>query len=161
MNARRHQMKDIDKTQEVIKFYSDKAQYGYFSNFAAYPITVDGKIWPTTEHYFQAQKFPGTIHVTEIQEAKSPHLAAKLGRDRTKALRPDWEEVKEDIMRKALWAKFTQHPELKEKLITTKKAILIEHTTNDSYWADGGDGSGKNMLGILLMETREKLINID
>jgi len=38
-------------------------------------------------------------------------------------------------------------------------AKIVEHTTNDSYWGDGGDGSGRNMLGKLLMETRERIRN--
>lgn len=83
--------------------------------------------------------------------------AAKLGRDRSVPIRGDWEEVKDMIMLKALRAKFTQHEDIKKKLIGTGTAELIEHTTNDSYWADGGDGSGKNMLGKLLMQIREKL----
>lgn len=59
-------------------------------------------------------------------------------------------------MRKALVAKFTQHPELKTLLLSTGTAKLIEHTANDDYWGDGGDGTGQNMLGRLLMEMRER-----
>lgn len=60
-------------------------------------------------------------------------------------------------MRKALYEKFTQHPDAAQALADTGNAELVEHTENDSYWADGGDGSGKNMLGILLMELRTEL----
>jgi hypothetical protein len=42
-------------------------------------------------------------------------------------------------------------------LLATNDAHLVEHTSNDSYWAEGGDGSGKNMLGLILMEARELL----
>jgi predicted NAD-dependent protein-ADP-ribosyltransferase YbiA (DUF1768 family) len=42
---------------EIIRFYSVGDEYGEFSNFAPYPITLGGKRWPTSEHYFQAQKF--------------------------------------------------------------------------------------------------------
>ena len=41
----------------IINFYRAQDEFGEFSNFALYPIKVDGKIWPTSEHYFQAQKF--------------------------------------------------------------------------------------------------------
>ena len=44
----------------TIYFYSVREEYGCFSNFSAHAITLKGKRWPTTEHYFQAQKFPGT-----------------------------------------------------------------------------------------------------
>jgi len=80
-----------------------------------------------------------------------------MGRDRKLPLRRDWESVKENIMRRALYAKFTQHPDLKKLLLSTGDAKLVEHTERDSYWGDGGDGSGKNRLGYLLMELREKL----
>ena len=60
-------------------------------------------------------------------------------------------------MRKAALAKFTQHDDLQVLLLSTGDAKLVEHTTNDSYWGDGGDGSGKNMLGRILMEVRENL----
>lgn len=57
-------------------------------------------------------------------------------------------------MRIALAAKFGEHPKLMQLLISTGNCVLIEHTSNDSYWADGGDGSGRNRLGELLMELR-------
>jgi ribA/ribD-fused uncharacterized protein len=143
----------------VINFYLTGADYGCFSNFAAYPIVLDGQTWPTTEHYFQAQKFVGTEHAEAVRLATSPGNAARMGRDRTKPLRPDWEQVKDDVMRLAVRAKFHQHDELRKMLLDTGDARLVEHTENDSYWGDGGDGSGKNMLGQILMELRAELRN--
>lgn len=58
-------------------------------------------------------------------------------------------------MRAGLRAKFTQNPKILEKLLSTGNRPIVEHTVNDSYWGDGGDGSGKNRLGIILMELRE------
>lgn len=84
-------------------------------------------------------------------------IAARLGRSRKQKLRRDWESVKDDIMRKAVLAKFTQHADLRTLLLSTADAKLVEHTENDSYWGDGGDGSGKNMLGRILMEVRTTL----
>lgn len=145
--------------KKVINFYSTKDAYGCFSNFSRHKIFLKDKSWKTTEHYFQAQKFAGTPHEEELRLADSPMEVAKMGRDRTRPLRKDWETVKDDVMREALRAKFTQNKELKNTLLETGDAILVEHTKNDSYWADGGDGTGKNMLGILLMELREELKN--
>ncbi|MEO1616481.1 MAG: NADAR domain-containing protein [Planctomycetota bacterium] len=141
----------------VINFYSVGDEYGEFSNFAAFPINLQGKPWPTSEHYFQAQKFQDTGYREEIRKAKTPMIAARLGRDRKKTLRRDWESVKDDVMREAVLAKFTQNDELRNLLLGTGEAKLVEHTTNDAYWGDGGDGSGKNRLGLILMELREKL----
>lgn len=142
---------------EAIKFYSTVDDYGEFSNFADFPIRVKGEVWPTSEHYFQAQKFEDASYRKKIRKAKTPMIAARLGRDRSKKLRRDWESVKVGVMRDALNAKFTQHARLLDLLLSTGDLKLIEHTANDSYWGDGGDGSGRNMLGRLLMELREKL----
>ena len=140
-----------------IKFYSVNGEYGFLANFAPYPITLKGKTWPTSEHYFQAQKFAGTEHETAIRKAKTPMNAARMGRDRSKRLRRDWDRVKDSIMRDAVWAKFTQHPDIAMALVLTAPAKLVEHTANDSYWGDGSDGSGRNMLGRILMDIREQL----
>ena len=137
-----------------IRFYRLNEPYGEFSNFSPHPIKLKGQIWPTSEHYFQAQKFAGTRHEEAIQQAKSPMIAARLGRSREYPLRADWESVKDVIMREALEAKFNQHPVLRSLLVGTGNAELIEHTTNDNYWGNGGDGSGRNRLGELLMDLR-------
>jgi len=142
---------------DIIRFYSTADEYGEFSNFAAYPISLQGKSWPTTEHFFQAQKFGEPKDQEEIRTANTPMLAARLGRDRKRRLRKDWESVKVGVMREALEAKFRQHEDLRRLLLSTGSAGIVEHTENDSYWGDGGDGSGRNMLGKLLMEVREKL----
>jgi hypothetical protein len=141
----------------AILFYSASGDHGGFSNFSAHPVLLKGKRWPTSEHYFQAQKFPGTPHESEILRASSPGAAARMGRDRRRPLRPDWEAVKDGVMLDVIRAKFTQHEELKTLLLSTGEEELIEHTSRDHYWADGGDGSGKNMLGKILMKVRQEL----
>ena len=80
-----------------------------------------------------------------------------MGRSRKQPLRSDWESVKVEIMRTALKAKFTQHDDLQEILLSTGDAAIVEHTERDSFWGDGGNGSGKNMLGKLLMQIRDEL----
>ncbi len=142
---------------DAIKFYSVGDEYGEFSNFAPYPIYLNKKKWPTSEHFFQAQKFLDPKDREEIRKTNSSNVAARLGRDRKKKLRKDWESVKVSIMRQALEAKFTQHDDLRNLLLSTGTAKLVEHTPNDDYWGDGGNGLGKNMLGRLLMEVRDKL----
>ena len=92
-----------------------------------------------------------------MRKANKPMLAASMGRDRKRPLRRDWERVKERVMVEALRAKFTQHEELKAVLLGTGDAVLVEHTANDSNWGDGGDGSGRNRLGQLLMQLRAEL----
>lgn len=142
-----------------IKFYKVHDDYGFMSNFAPYPFSDGNKIWPTSEHYFQAQKFLIPEIQEKIRQIASPMDAALEGRNRQNPLRPDWEEIKDKVMLQALRMKFSQHPEIAKELLATGDAIIIEHTRNDAYWADGGDGSGKNKLGLLLMHVRDELKN--
>jgi ribA/ribD-fused uncharacterized protein len=141
----------------TIHFYGTRADYGCFSNFYAAPIRLKGKTWRTSEHYFQAQKFAGTDREEEIRQAKSPTVAARMGRSRKHPLRRDWESVKDAVMREVVLAKFTQHDDLRAILLGTGDALLVEHTEKDNYWGDGGDGSGKNRLGHILMSVRAEL----
>jgi N-glycosidase YbiA len=140
-----------------ILFYKLNGPYGAFSNFSPHPMELKGRLWPTVEHCFQAQKFAGTEHEEAIRLVDSPMIAARMGRSRARPLRTDWDVAKEDVMREALQAKFIQHPDLRALLLGTGDAELVEHTRNDRYWGDGGDGSGRNRLGQLLMDLRTKL----
>lgn len=140
-----------------IYFSGLRAEYGYLSNFWPAPITLNGVVWPTSEHYFQAQKFAGTAHEEAIRQTPSPMIAARMGRSRARPLRPDWDYVKEQIMFEALRAKFGQHADLAALLRATGGALLIERSARDAYWADGGDGHGLNRLGALLMRVRDEL----
>jgi ribA/ribD-fused uncharacterized protein len=153
----KHPPRDGRLRRVTIRFYSVGDAYGEFSNFALFPITLQGARWPTTEHFFQGQKFDDARYRETIRKANTPMIAARLGRDRKQKLRRDWESVKVSVMREALRAKFTQHPELRALLLSTCDTKLVEHTENDAYWGDGGDGSGRNMLGQLLMELRAAL----
>jgi ribA/ribD-fused uncharacterized protein len=147
----------MSQTRQEIHFYRTADEYGCFSNFYAAPIKLDGHTWRTSEHYFQAQKFAGTPREEEIRLANSPSIAARMGRSRKHRLRPDWEHVKDNVMRKAVLAKFSQHADLRAILLGTGDALLVEHTGNDDYWGDGGDGSGRNRLGEILVSVREEL----
>jgi len=143
---------------ETINFYGRRMPYFEFSNFYRSPIEINGRKWKTSEHYYQAMKFAGhQVHVDAVWRTNTPMEAACIGRDRNRSMREDWDEVKDGVMYDALYAKFTQHENLKELLLGTGDAILVEHTVNDNYWGDGGDGSGKNMLGKLLMVLRDDL----
>ena len=146
-----------DEPIAVINFYSTTGEHGCFSNFSRHSIFLAGKRWPTSEHFFQAMKFAGTEHEETVRLCKTPMQAAEMGRSRKLPLRREWESVKDKIMLEAVWAKFSQHDDLKAILLGTGDAKLVEHTERDAYWGDGGDGSGRNRLGQILMQIREQL----
>jgi len=146
---------------KVINFYNTNKAYGCFSNFYFSPFQCKGFTWRTSEHYFQAMKFEGTEYFEELSKIEKPMDVARSGRDRNKPLRSDWESIKDEVMFEALKLKFDSNEDLRKILLSTGDAILVEHTSNDSYWGDGGDGSGKNKLGILLMRLRAQYPEYD
>lgn len=141
----------------AIYFYNLRDPFGCFSNFSAHGIELKGKWWRTTEHYFQAQKFAGTPHEEELRLAKTPRQVADMGRDRARPLRADWEQVKDDVMREAVRQKFRTHLDIRQILLDTGAEEIVENAPSDYYWGIGADGSGKNMLGKILMEVRDEL----
>ena len=144
-----------------IRFYNRDEPYYQFTNFYPAEIILDGKSWPTTEHYFQAQKFVGSPFTEVIRNLQRPREAFDISRNPSVSRwrRKDWDEVKIDVMRKALLAKFTQHKDLRDLLLGTGQRYLIEHSPYDNFWGNGGDDSGQNHLGSLLMEIRRTIID--
>ncbi|HLY26082.1 MAG TPA: NADAR family protein [Aggregatilineales bacterium] len=143
----------------TIYFYSLHDEHGCFSNFSRHGFELDGLYWPTSEHYFQAMKFAGTVHAEAVRTAKTPRQAAEIGRDRKRPLHSDWEQVKDDVMRRAVLRKFESHADIRAILLSTADEEIVENAPKDFYWGCGKDGSGKNMLGKILMEVRQTLHN--
>ncbi len=142
----------------TIYFYNPREKpYGCFSNFSWHGFELDGLWWHTSEHYFQAQKFPNHSWSDKIREAKTPKEAAKMGRDRRYPLRSDWEQVKDDIMHQGVLRKFEIHADIRNLLLGTGDELIVENSPIDYYWGCGADGSGKNKLGQILMAVREIL----
>lgn len=141
----------------AIYFYlQTEKPYGVFSNFSPHGFTLDARYFPTSEHYFQAQKFVHSPDDFEaVLKATRPMRCAEIGRERHRPLREDWDAVKDDVMRRAIRAKFETHPELCALLLATGDEEIIEKTSGDYYWGCGTDGTGKNRLGTILMEMRE------
>ena len=140
----------------TIYFYSTREKpYGCFSNFSKHGFEVGGNYYKTSEHYFQAMKFiDSPKDMGDVRRAPTPKMAASVGRDRKRPLRPDWEDVKDDIMRQGVLRKFETHAEIRKLLLSTGNAEIVENAPGDRYWGIGADGTGKNMLGKILMETR-------
>ncbi|NES86067.1 MAG: NADAR family protein [Moorea sp. SIO2B7] len=144
----------------TISFYKVNAPYGYFSNFSPHPIHCLGLDWPTVEHYYQAQKFVGTKDqgiIPVIRQASTPEEAAALGRDRNRRVRPDWEQVKKQVMWEGVLTKFLTHSDIQAILLATGDQIIVEDSPIDYYWGCGRDGTGLNELGKILMRVRQEI----
>lgn len=140
-----------------IQFHSKAVNYSEFSNFYEAQFELDGKIWKTVEHYFQHEKFPGnTILQEKIWQAKTPASAKQLGKTRAPTFRRDWNDVRDEVMKSAVEAKFQQNPTLLQLLLETGSTLLEEKSPFDSYWGTGRTGKGQNKMGQILMELRSK-----
>lgn len=153
-------LETLGSNSEPVYFYHSDQPWGELSNFSRHSVFIDGLIWPTTEHYYQAHKFTHQEHQEKIRCAATPMLAKTLAYQLLdKFGRADWVGIRENIMLSALRAKFAQHPDLATRLLSSGNRQLVELTTNDEYWGDPGDGSGQNRLGQLLMKVRSELMS--
>lgn len=130
------------------------------SNFSKHPVTIDGDTYSTSEHFYQAAKFFGTDPewAVQVAAAPSPRKSRDMGNDRSHPIHPKWasgESVK--VMLRVLLEKARQHPEVLAALKATGNELIAERADWDSYWGDGPDGNGKNMLGKLWMIVRDVL----
>lgn len=130
-------------------------EYRFLSNFWMVPVEYDGEIWPSTEHAYQAAKTDVLEEKKKIQLAVTANETKKLGRKVT--IKENWDDIKLQIMRDIVTAKFKQHPDLAKILKETGDQELIEgNWWGDTYWGVCR-GKGTNHLGKILMEIRAKL----
>ncbi len=152
----------IDQFKGIYRFLSN---FYYLSN----GIVYDNIYYPTVEHFFQAMKTLIRWERVQISLARSPGIAKRMASRKGYmtptglfkiVLRPDWEDIKIRVMAYALAEKFRNNP-LRQKLIDTHPQELVE----GNYWNDKVWGfclktnEGQNLLGLLLMEVRMRLIN--
>jgi ribA/ribD-fused uncharacterized protein len=125
----------------------------WLSNFHSSPVMFDGVTYPTVENAYQAAKTDPAHREQFVSVA--PAKARKLGQ--TVPLCADWEDVKVTVMRSLIAQKFAPGTELGDRLVATGDVRLVEgNDWGDTFWGVC-KGRGKNMLGRLLMDQREKL----
>ncbi len=129
-----------------------------FGTHGAFSFELEGKSWPTVEHYFQGMKFTDQTWQERVRAAATPAQARKLGRKRRKSLRRDWKQVRETVMTRGVYTCFRTHPELAEKLLSTGDQKIVENSNFDYFWGCGRDRRGKNCYGQVLMNVRAKLL---
>ncbi len=140
-----------------ILFYNEWEPYGELCNYYARDMVIDGITWASVEHYYQAQKTLNAAFAQKIHDAATCADAKALGNSPDLDRRADWDTWKVLAMRRALFAKFTQHADLRALLLGTDDAILHENSMVDYYWGLGETRTGLSMLGKLLMALREEL----
>ena len=145
-----------------VRFYrASEKPYGAFSNLYRREIEFEGEKFATSEHAYQAGKARKPEVRKWLMEAPSPALLAMAAHGLyVWDINSDWSRIKFDRMKRVLQAKFAQHEDLKQLLLSTGTARLVESATVDNavnrLWGEV-NGIGKNKLGELLMEVRAEL----
>jgi len=149
----------MGEEKEVISQFKD--EFGFLSNFHTSPFVWKGFCWNTVEHAFQAAKAKLVNDPWIIRTAKTPAKAKWYGGNIK--IREDWEQVKVSIMTELVWLKFDYNPTLKNMLLDTDSAELVEgNYWHDNFWGDCFcrkclNQKGKNMLGFILMRVRDEI----
>jgi ribA/ribD-fused uncharacterized protein len=145
-----------------IYFWRTNDPYGCLSNFSKHPVIYAEQSFPTSEHLYQALKFYKDIGyelIEKIRLAETPKTAKvltyKFMREWPDTVRPNWDNIKLDVMRQVLRLKYDQHEFIRNKLKESGEAELIESSPYDAFWGYGPDQKGQNWLGKLWMELRE------
>lgn len=137
---------------DILEFHGE---YWWLSNFSESKVSYEGVEYPTVEHAYQAAKTLDKDRREKIRDADTPALAKKMGRK--VVIRPDWEQVKLQVMEVLLRQKFAAGTGLSRELVATGDGKLVEgNWWGDMYWGVC-KGVGQNHLGELLMKIRNDL----
>jgi len=146
-------MKNWEKYRDQIKYSEIGWISNWFSNMIEVDIVIDGKIYKSTENYYQSEKMTNE-NDKEYIASLSPHKSKT--ESRKLPIRGDWAEYKFVVMRTALEAKF-KLPKWKNELLATGNEMVIEwNNWNDKIWGVSiKDNLGNNNLGLMLMDIRK------
>jgi len=147
---------------DIIRYYNEyEPPYGCLSNYARVHFELDGVWWPSAEHCYHSHKF--TLDTVEnqdarrlIYEAPTPREAKHVAHRFDAYRRPDWDSMRDDVMRRVVLRKFHSNRAVAQVLLSTGDAMLVEES-RDYHWGCGENGTGQNMLGRILMEVRAAL----
>ncbi len=158
-------------SSNVLGFYHDYDLDGYLSNWYEAPFTYLGHrfcrgeqvmMWTKARVFGDATVADKILHETDSAKIKS------LGKEVRPYDEDLWAQVRGPLMRVALREKFLQNPALREQLLSTGNALLVEAAPRDGVWgahmglsdpnlADPATWDGKNLLGQTLMDVRSDL----
>lgn len=131
-------------------------EHRFLSNFWPALVRFDGAEYPTVEHAYVAAKTLDNTFREVIRTTPRPGAVKRIGRMRSFELRPGWDDMKLDIMTDLVRQKF-RHQSLRDQLVATGDADLVEgNTWGDTFWGVCR-GEGQNHLGKILMLVRSEI----
>ncbi len=160
----------VRNTQGKIEFYGKHQSYYELTNFYENNrgshlrlIVYKGNNFRTSEHAFQFEKFNYTSQQAQnvgqqILNAHTPREAFDVAQKNAHLIKRNWHEEKDSVMYEIVKSKFSQSSRhLRNVLLKTNNAVLVEASPLDSYWGYGANGQGENKLGRILMRVREEM----
>lgn len=155
----------------------------WFSNHARSPFTIGNERNDTVEHYYECQKLVISEHDPEVVQAcqqigvsvekqvaenkatrdfirtlRPSSIPFSYGSGRRIMFRPDWDQIRDEVMWNGLVAKFTQNNEFRNVLKSAGDRVIVYRESPGNHWSVNYTGDGKNVLGIMLMALRLQLI---
>ncbi|MGL5013437.1 MAG: NADAR family protein [Bacteroidales bacterium] len=158
---------EADKPREI-RYNAKIPQSAFMSQFANIPVALfyfknEKKIWlefDTAEAAFQYFKTLAEPFREKIKAASSAANARYWGSAKAQCpIREDWDDIREKVMLRVVWAKYTQNIYYAQKLLATEDAVLVEHAPWDKegFWGETSPGNGENKAGIITMKVRTRL----
>jgi ribA/ribD-fused uncharacterized protein len=156
MNQLQHTQTTADT--DIAGFFM--AGWYVFDNFAPFQVEWRGKLWPTSEHAYQAAHFINTDPelAETVRTQRSPRLAADVANAHSDQDDPDWPKIKLTVMQDICRHKLEQHQLVQDTLRESGDRRIVELNHTDAFWGCGPDGNGRNELGKVWMKLREELL---
>lgn len=145
--------KNSDKN--TVCFY--ETEHYMFSNFSSFSVEYKGVLWVTSEYAYQAAKFTDDVIREKIKNSRSSYDAFTIARLHKDSYRPDWQDVKLEVMEEVVRKKHEQHPCIQKKLKETGSKLIVEDSPVDDFWGWGPNKDGENNLGKIWMKIRNEL----
>ena len=159
MKKIRYQNRDskLETSGKIIGCY--EREFYCFSNFSSFSVKWKEKVWPTSEHAYQAAHFFKTAPALaqKIYKAKSAHEAYKIAKANTNKAPENWHGIKTAVMEDIVRHKLKQNPYVMRKLMQTGKRYIVEDSPKDSFWGWGLKRNGRNELGKVWMKLRDEV----
>ncbi|MBL7142436.1 MAG: NADAR family protein [Candidatus Pacebacteria bacterium] len=148
----------LETSGKIVGFY--EREFYCFSNFSSFAVRWNGRLWPTSEHAYQAAHFFKTAPdlVEKIYKAKSADEAKRIANANAHKDPINWVKKKVAIMEDILRHKLNQNPYVMHKLLQTGKRKIVEDSPKDYFWGWGKKRDGRNELGKIWMKLRNETI---
>mgnify|MGYP001416930871 CR=1 FL=1 len=155
---------------EAVTFRFTREAFGELSNMCqGFPLQLDNFTIPSTEHLYQAYRFPEHPDFqTHVIEAPTPMESKRTAYRYIESTRPDWDSVKVEIMETCCLLKLMQHwDRMRDVLDSTCDYPIVEYSTRDTFWGASPQDyngqrffQGRNQLGKIWMSLRDRFPDV-